>query len=47
MVRRVREKNKGDRSCKAGMGPGGWHGVGSGAILYIVCRKELVKAASK
>lgn len=29
------------------MGPGGWHGVGSGASLYVVCRKELMKAASK
>lgn len=29
------------------MDPGGGHGVGSGAILYIVCRKELIKAVSK
>lgn len=45
LVRGSGRKVKQRKQCKAGMGPGRRHGGSSGALLYIVSRKELIKAA--
>lgn len=45
MVRGSWRKVKQRKQCKAGMGPGRRHGGSSDALLYIVSRKELIKAA--